>query len=71
MSSAAIAEIGAVFINAKKELSSGQHWRNWGTKSPPHQWKLTIPLRQGTAMVQSNKKEQKPWTCDFIGSKIG
>jgi hypothetical protein len=21
----------------KKEQSSGQHWRNWGTYSPPHQ----------------------------------
>jgi hypothetical protein len=50
MSSAAEAELGAVFINARK---------------------LIIPLLQGTAMVQSNKNAQKPWTCAFIGSRIG
>jgi hypothetical protein len=54
-----------------KELSSGQHWRNWGTNSPPHQWKLTIPLLQGTAMVQSNKTHKSHGHAPFIGSKIG
>jgi hypothetical protein len=71
MSSAAEAEIIAVFINAKEGAVLRTTWRNWGTSSPPHQWKLTIPLPHGTEMAQSNKKELKPWTCAFIGSKIG
>jgi hypothetical protein len=52
MSSAAEAEIGAVFINAKEGAALGQHWRNWGTISPPHHWKLTILPLQHTAMEQ-------------------
>jgi hypothetical protein len=56
-------------VSQANNCFSISHWRNWGTNSPPHQWKLTIPLPQGTAMAQSNKKELKPWTCAFIGSK--
>jgi hypothetical protein len=61
MSSAAEAEIGAVFINAKEGAVLRQHWRNWDTIRPPHQWKLTIPLPHDKSMVQSNKNVQKPW----------
>jgi hypothetical protein len=72
MSSAAESEIGAVFINAKEGAVLRTTLEELGHKQPPpHQWKLTIPLPQGTAMVQSNKNAQKPWTCAFIGSKIG
>jgi hypothetical protein len=71
MSSAAEAEIGAVFINAKEGAVLMTTLEELGHKHPPHQWKLTIPLLQGTSMGQSNKNAQKPWTCAFIESKIG
>jgi hypothetical protein len=71
MSSASEAEIGAVFINAKEGAVIRETLEELGHKQPPHQWKLTAPLPQGTSMVQLNKNEQKPWTCAFIGSKIG
>jgi hypothetical protein len=71
MSSAAEAEIGAVFINAKEGAVLRKTLEESGHIKPPHQWKMTIPLPQGTSMVQSHKNVQKPWTCAFIGSRIG
>jgi hypothetical protein len=72
MSSAAEAEIGAVFLNAKEVAVLRTTLEELGhTQPPPHQWKLTTPLPQGTAMGQSNKNTQKPWICAFIGSMIG
>jgi hypothetical protein len=71
MSSAAEAEIGAVFINAKEGAVLRTTLEELGHTQPPHQWKRIIPLPQGTSMVQLNKNAQKPLTCAFIGSKIG
>jgi hypothetical protein len=56
MSSAAEAEIGAVFINAKEGAVLRTTLEELRHKQPPHQWKLTIPLPQDTAMAQSSKK---------------
>jgi hypothetical protein len=58
MSSAARQKLEQFLSTPKKEQSSGQHWRNWGTNSPPHQWKRILPLPQDTSMVQL-KKTQK------------
>jgi hypothetical protein len=55
MSSAAEAEIGAVFINAKEGAVLRTTLEELGHKQPPHQWKQTIPMPQGTAMVKLNK----------------
>jgi hypothetical protein len=71
ISSAAEAEIGAVFINAKEGAVLTTTLKELGQKQPPHQWKQKIPLPRGTAMVQLNKNVQKPWTCVFIGSRVG
>jgi hypothetical protein len=71
MSSAAEVEIGAVFINAKEGAVLRTTLEELGHEQPPHQWKRTIPLPQDIAMAQSNKNSQKPWTCAFIGSRIG
>jgi hypothetical protein len=71
MSSAAEAEIGAVFINAKEGAVLRTTLEELGHKQPPHHWKQIIPLPQGIAVVQLNKNVQKPWTCAFIGSRIG
>jgi hypothetical protein len=71
MSSAAEAEICAVFINAKEGAVLRTTLEELGHKQPPpHQWKRIIPLPQYTSMVQLNKNEQKPWICAFIGSRI-
>jgi hypothetical protein len=53
MSSAAEAEIGAVFINAKEGAALRTTLEEVGHKHPPpHQWKQIIPLPQDTAMAQ-------------------
>jgi hypothetical protein len=70
ISSAAEAEIEAVFINAKEGAVLRTTLKELGTHSPPHQWKRIITLSQVTAMVQLNKNVQNPWICAFIGSKI-
>jgi hypothetical protein len=71
MSSAAEVEIGAVLINAKEGVVLRTTLEELGHKQPPYQRKLTIPLPQDTAVVQSKRNEQKQWTCAFIGSNIG
>jgi hypothetical protein len=52
MSSAADAEIGAVFINAKEGAVLRTTLEELGHPQPPHQWKQTIPPPQATAMAQ-------------------
>jgi hypothetical protein len=52
MSSAAEAEIGAVFINAKEGAVLRTTLEELGHPHPPHQWKQTIPPPQDTSMVQ-------------------
>jgi hypothetical protein len=52
MSSAAEAEIGAVFFNAKEGAVLWTTLEELGHKQPPHQWKQIIPLSHDTAMVQ-------------------
>jgi hypothetical protein len=49
MSSAAEQKLEQSSLTQRKELSSGQQWRNWGTNSPPQQRKQIIPLPQDTA----------------------
>jgi hypothetical protein len=79
MSSAAEAEIGAVFINAKEGAVLRTTLEELGHKQPPTPMETdnttatrysNIPLPQDTTMAQSNKKGLKPWTCAFIGSNI-
>jgi hypothetical protein len=52
MSSAAEAEIGAVFINAKEGAVLRTTLEELGHPQPPHQWKQIIPPPQVTAMAQ-------------------
>jgi hypothetical protein len=52
MSSAAKAETGAVFMNAKEGAVLRTTLEELGHKQPPHQWKRTIPLPQATAIAQ-------------------
>jgi hypothetical protein len=48
MSSAAEAESGVVFINAKEGAVLRTTLEEWGHKQPPHQWKQIITLSQNT-----------------------
>ena len=43
MSSAAEAELGALFINAKMANQCNNHSKNWGTRNCAHQYKRTTP----------------------------
>jgi hypothetical protein len=52
MSSAAGAEIGAVFIDAKEGAVLRTTLEELGNPQPPHQWRQTIPPPQDTAMAQ-------------------
>jgi hypothetical protein len=52
MSSAAEAEIGAVFINAKEGAVLRTTLEEVGHKQPPTPMDWIIPLPQATAMVQ-------------------
>jgi hypothetical protein len=52
MSSAAEAEIGAVFINAKEGAVLRTTLEELGHPQPPHQWKQNIPPPQDTSMAQ-------------------
>jgi hypothetical protein len=67
MSSATEAEIGAVFINAKKGAVLRTTLDELGHPHPPTPMETTIPLPQDTAMEQYNKNAQKQWICVFIG----
>jgi hypothetical protein len=62
MSSAAEAEIGAVFINAKEGAVLHTTLEELGhpqpPTAPPHQWKQTIPRPQVTSMVQYKKRNK-------------
>jgi hypothetical protein len=64
MSTAAEAEIGGLFINAKEGAVLRTTLEELGHKQPPHKWEQII-------LVQLNKNVQKPWTHAFIGSRIG
>jgi hypothetical protein len=52
MLSAAKAETGAVFINAKEGAVPRTTLEELGNPHPPHQWKRITPLPQDTSMVQ-------------------
>jgi hypothetical protein len=71
MSSAADAEIGAVFVNAKEGAVLRTTLEELGHTQPPTPMETDNTTATGTAMVQLNKNVQKPWTCAFIGSRIG
>jgi hypothetical protein len=70
MSSAAEAEIGAVFINDKEGAVFRATLEELGHLHiliPPHQWRRKIPLPQATAMAQEKKNATKQLICVFIG----
>jgi hypothetical protein len=69
MSSAAEAEIGAVFINAKKGAVLRTTLEQLGHKQPPTPMKTYNSTATGYSNGKINKNSQKQWICAFIGSK--
>ncbi len=67
MSSAAEAETGALYLNAKEAVYLQQILEEMGHPQP----KTPIQTDNTTAEgVINNKIPPKPWTCDFIGYAI-
>ncbi len=62
MSSAAEAELAALFINAKTAISMCT------THKRKHQCKPTTPQHTHYSPTKSSQRHSKPWTCDSTGS---
>jgi hypothetical protein len=71
MSSAAEAEIGAFFFNAKEGDFLRPKLEELGHKQPPTPMETDNTTDTGYSNGTIKKNVQKPWTCAFIGSKIG
>jgi purine nucleoside permease len=71
ISSAAEAEIGAVFINAKEAAVLRTTLEELGHKQPPTSMEMDNTTATGYSNGTIKQKQQKPWTCAFIGSRIG
>jgi hypothetical protein len=71
MSSAAEAEIGAVFLNAKEGAVLRTTLEELGQKQPPTPMETDNTTATGYSNGTIKQNVQKPWICAFIGSKIG
>ena len=67
MSSAAEAELGALYINCDKQSQNGMYWKKWDIPNHKLQWTRTTPQHLELSPTLSNQKGQKSWTCNFIG----
>jgi hypothetical protein len=70
MSSAAEAEIGAFFINAKEGAVLRTTLEELGHKQPPTPMETDNTTATGYSNGTIKKNVQKPWTCAFTGSRI-
>jgi hypothetical protein len=71
MSSAAEAEIGALYINARKGVEERNILEEMGICNPPLPFKQIIGQRTASSTYVCNQNAPKPWTCIFIGCAIG
>jgi hypothetical protein len=67
MSSAAEAEIGTVFINAKEGAVLRTTLEELGHKQPPTPMETDNTTATGYSNGTVEKNAQKPWICAFIG----
>jgi hypothetical protein len=67
MSSAAEAEIGAVFVNAKEGAVLRTTLEEVGHKHPPTPMETDNTTATGYINGTIKKSAQKPWICAFIG----
>jgi hypothetical protein len=67
MSSAAEAELGALYISASETVPCANSLQKWATNNPRLPFKQTTQLRAGSSITTSNHNAPKPWTCVFTG----
>eukprot|EP00804_Cyclotella_cryptica_P026916 CCRYP_014749-RA/>CCRYP_014749-RA protein AED:0.26 eAED:0.26 QI:0/0/0/1/0/0/2/0/1022 len=70
MSSAAEAELGALYINARKQYHNDTFSMNWDIHNLQLPYKLTTPQPLEWSPTSSNPNAPKQWTCIFIGSVV-
>jgi len=66
-SSAAEAELGALFINAKTAVSMRKRSANSDTRSPAPRCKQTMQQHTGYSPTKFYQKHSRPWTCASTG----
>ena len=62
MSSAAEAELGALYINARKAVPQRQLLKEWATHNCPHGYKRTTAQHLVSSLATSNRNAQKQLT---------
>eukprot|EP00804_Cyclotella_cryptica_P007757 CCRYP_001358-RA/>CCRYP_001358-RA protein AED:0.08 eAED:0.05 QI:0/0/0/1/0/0/4/0/1076 len=70
MSSAAEAELGALYINARRQYHNDTFSMNWDIHNLQLPYKLTTPQPLEWSPTSSNPNAPKQWTCVFIGSVV-
>ena len=71
MSSAAEAELGGLFYNAKIAVPMRKTLEELGHPQPPTPvYKQTIRLHMESSITKYNQRQQKLWICVFTGLKI-
>ena len=60
MSSAAEAELGALFINAREAVYTARSWRNWGIDSRARQSKRTTQRQSWSSTQRCSRRGQRP-----------
>jgi hypothetical protein len=68
ISSATEAELGALYINARKRVEIHNIHRNWDIVNLLRLYKPTTVRLRVSSTVVYNLSAPKPWTCIFTGS---
>jgi hypothetical protein len=68
MASAAEAELGALFQNAKEGVYLSKYSLKWAIHNRAPQYKPTTPQLKESQIIKSNPNEQRRWICGFTGS---
>eukprot|EP00956_Cyclotella_meneghiniana_P029077 scaffold69367_cov90-Cyclotella_meneghiniana.AAC.2 len=70
--SAAEAETGGLYINARKAVEERNiYWRRWATSSRPPLFRQTTPRPKASSTIVSSPIAQKPWICVSTGCETG
>jgi hypothetical protein len=67
MSSAAEAELGVLFLNAKEGVYLDKYLPKWAIRNHALQSRPTTRQRKASLIMKSSPSGQRQWTCDSIG----
>eukprot|EP00804_Cyclotella_cryptica_P008445 CCRYP_003953-RG/>CCRYP_003953-RG protein AED:0.45 eAED:0.45 QI:0/-1/0/1/-1/0/1/0/87 len=70
MSSAAEAELGALYINARETIPQRHLLNELGHPQPPTPIQIDNSTALGWSPTSSTQSAPKQWTCVFIGSVV-